>query len=47
MSPRCVFSDKNYVPLYNGNFYFFGKLRGIVGGVNFAIHQKIAPKVLF
>ena len=36
MSPRWEFSDKIDVPLYNGNCYIFGKLRGIVGGgVNF------------
>ena len=36
------------VPLYNGNFYIFGKLHGIVGGGKFrATTKNFAPKVLF
>ena len=48
MSPRSKFSDKIDVPLYNGNFYIFGKLCGIMRWGKFRdTNKKIAPKVLF
>ena len=41
MIPRWKFSDKIDFPLYNGIFYIFGKLQGIVGDGKFQDIDKI------
>ena len=49
MSPISALSDKIDIPLYDGIFYIFGKLRGILGeGGKYRYTNKLfAPKVFF